>query len=59
MPSKELAEKWAGKWIRFYRDGQLIMGSVQYVMDNPHHPWGVNLVTDKGVCHERDVLEAR
>ncbi len=50
-----------GTWLRFMRDGRLVIGVVSY--SRKHTSWTTagpwEYTTDAGVVHSRDVLEAR
>ena len=49
-----------GDWVRFYLDGRLVIGEVQYRLPNSRIPyWPDELATDKGVVGVDAVLEVR
>ena len=47
-----------GAWVRFYRDGELVLGVVQYVKKHGVLD-EIELCTDVGVVLPEDVLEFR
>lgn len=47
-----------GQWVRFYRNGTLVIGVVQYVRENDLLQTE-DYLTDQGSVHESMVLEAR
>lgn len=48
----------AGDWVRFRRDGRLVIGKVEYVVERIGLGCGL-LQTDAGEVWEADVLEVR
>ena len=50
-----------GDWVRFYRDGNLVIGVVQYVLDNDIglSSRGREVCTDNGSTGESYLLEVR
>lgn len=51
-----------GDWVRFYRDGRLVVGVVQYIDNGPYDvrdPYARSLETDNGSVSTYDVLERR
>lgn len=47
-----------GQWVRFYKNGQLVIGVIQYI-DNTSYPITVQYCTDHGEISESRILEAR
>lgn len=41
----------AGDWIRFYYNGQLVIGVVEYVQARDKYPYTIEYMTDKGVTY--------
>lgn len=48
-----------GDWVRFYRDGQLILGIVEYVEHSTRWNASQELFTDKGHIGDTEVKEVR
>jgi len=48
-----------GDWVRFPRDGHLVVAVVEYVVSDPVSCVRWTLFTDQGSVYERDVLEWR
>lgn len=49
----------AGDWVRFYRNGKLVIGAVDYVYNKSVYPYGLEAATDRGTVLCKDVLEVR
>lgn len=48
-----------GDWVRFYRDGALVIGVVQYRRKQELYPTEMELLTDIGAVNEKHVQERR
>ena len=49
-----------GDWVRFYRNAEMIIASVQYIaVESKYYPCETQLQTDRGAVYVSDVLEAR
>ncbi len=48
-----------GDWIRFYRDGQMVIAVVQYLSKQIYYPWGDQACTDICPVAFVDILERR
>ena len=48
-----------GQWVRWMRNGALVIGVVQYVRDQSKYPYEPEYVTDVGSVAESSILEAR
>lgn len=48
-----------GDWVRFYRNGVLVLGVVQYVKERRLGSYSREVCTDIGSVEDTDVLEAR
>ena len=48
-----------GDWVRFYRNGQLVLGIVAYVHKNPRYPHETVVSTDVGTTDADELLEVR
>lgn len=49
----------SGDWVRFFRDGQLVIGKVEYVSEDTVQSWRLYLNTDQGRVEASSVLEIR
>lgn len=48
-----------GAWVRFYNNGHLVIGKVEYVAEDPVQGWKYYLNTDQGRVEASQVLEIR
>jgi hypothetical protein len=49
-----------GDWVRFYRNGALVIGVVQYVRNRDTYPrWEKQAMTDVGAVDLGSILESR
>lgn len=48
-----------GDWVRFQRDGKLVIGIVQYSLDEARYAEYQTVITDIGNVYESSILEVR
>lgn len=48
-----------GDWVRFYQNGKMVIGVVQYITQRRTAPWVEEAMTDTGVCDLDYILEVR
>jgi hypothetical protein len=48
-----------GSWVRWCRNGELVIAEVAYVRKQERYPWDVELVTDRGLVAQDVVIEVR
>lgn len=48
-----------GDWVRFYRDGCMVIGVVAYVRKNERFPYEMLVLTDQGQVAVEHILEVR
>lgn len=48
-----------GTWVRFYQNGSLVIGVVQYILKREHWDTSPRYFTDRGPLDENEILEAR
>jgi hypothetical protein len=48
-----------GDWVRFYNNGHLVIGKVEYVSEDSVQGWKYYLNTDQGRIEAAQVLEIR
>ncbi len=53
------ANVFIGDWVRFYRNGALVIGVVAYLRTQTSYPWHDEAFTDQGVISVKDIIEVR
>ena len=54
-----MVEPQPGDWARFYRNGELVIGQVEYVTRDSVQSWRVYACTDRGQVDVSSILELR